>query len=389
MGPRARRLLVALVVGLAALGVTEVVLRTWWPLGGRTYRPDPELLHVPLPGSARLQLMPPGTDARRVLVTIGPDGYRGPGLVQPKARPRIAVIGDSFVLAANTPERDTFVRRLEGDLDGAFELVNAGAESYGPDQSILRLEREFEHLDPDLVLLVLCAHNDLGDPVRNKLFGLDSEGRLVRTSARIGPQLRAHFARRERDGERWALVRWLRHLQSPPPEVIVADPSRDWLAVYREAAVHQLADWRSSDRTVDDLQRDTYDADVALDPDGGAARTKARLLTALLERLGAGTRVPVAVLVVPSPIDVSPTYPIRPDPARHPSHDAGALVRTMTTAAAEAGLPCLDLTPTFLANDPGALFVGGLDIHWNARAQRLCAEAAAAWLRTEGLLPRP
>ena len=55
--------------------------------------------------------------------------------------------------------------------------------------------------------------------------------------------------------------------------------------------------------------------------------------------------------------------------------------------AAAGSTPALDLTPVFLGNDPDRMFVGGDDIHWNARAQQLCAAACATWLRESSLLP--
>jgi lysophospholipase L1-like esterase len=386
MSRRTRRAAVALGTLVVMLTVTEFVLRAWWPLGGNNYRQDAELIHVPQPNSARLQLMPSYADTRRVLVEIGPDGYRGPALERPKTRPRLAILGDSLVLAGNTAESETFTRRLAEDLGDAFELVNVGAESYGPDQTLLRLEREFGHLDPDGLILVLCAHNDLGDPIRNKLFRLDRAGALARTAPEIGPVLRAGFANRERRAQRLALVRWLDHLRAGETNVVNWDGP--WIELYFQAARQQFADWRSGNAAVDDVERDTYDADVALEPDSESAQVKQRLLAALLERLRQRAEragIPLAIVVVPSPIDIASAFPIQVDRTRHTNYDASALVAACMAAADT--IPALDLTPVFLAHNPDEMFVGGDDIHWNARAQELCAEACAAWLREHSLLP--
>tara|TARA_R110002072_G_scaffold10569_17_gene49174 strand:+ start:821 stop:1993 length:1173 start_codon:yes stop_codon:yes gene_type:complete len=386
MGRRTRRAAVALGSLVVALAATEAALRTWWPVGGNNYRQDAELIHVTRPSSVRLQLMPSYADTQRVLVEIGPDGYRGPALERPKTRPRLAILGDSLVLAGNTIESETFTRRLGVELGDAYELVNVGAESYGPDQTLLRLEREFEHLDPDGLILVLCAHNDLGDPIRNKLFRLDAANGLVRTAPEIGPALRAGFVNRERRAQRWAMLRWFDHLRASPHAP--ADWDGPWIELYLQAARQQFADWRSGNPTVDDVERDTYDADVALEPSSESARTKQRLLAAILERMQRRAEragVPFAIVVVPSPIDVAPGFPIQVDAPRFPDYDARALVAACLAAA--GSVPALDLTPVFLANDPNQMFVGGDDIHWNARAQASCARACAAWLSEHSLLP--
>ena len=63
----------------------------------------------------------------------------------------VAVYGDSLVLAENVPLRETFVVRLEEHLRAAdlpVRTLNAGVTGYGPDQSLLKFEREVRALRP-------------------------------------------------------------------------------------------------------------------------------------------------------------------------------------------------------------------------------------------------
>ena len=178
-----RKPLIGALALLLALLCAEWILQRYWPVLSTNYRMDLELLHTTVPGSRRIQAMPERAGGGRHLIRINSAGFRGPELDSPRTRPRILVIGDSLVLAGNVAEADTFPARLAAHLDDAYEVVNSGCESYGPDQSLLKLERDLPALQPDLIVLVLCATNDLGDLLRNKLFRLDDKGFLLQTRA--------------------------------------------------------------------------------------------------------------------------------------------------------------------------------------------------------------
>ena len=50
-------------------------------------------------------------------------------------------------------------------------------------------------------------------------------------------------------------------------------------------------------------------------------------------------------------------------------------------AARAAGIEVLDLYELFATNDPGQIFVGAEDIHWNERGMALAAKDVARWVR--------
>jgi len=394
-----------------SLVVAELVVERWMPVGIPIYRADPELLHDARPDTRRIQPMLPSTvregDAARVLVETNSLGFRGPELDVPKRRPRLLVLGDSFVIAENVPLASTFVKRLELELTAQWvaasardagpdesalhpstkplgvECVNAGRSGYGPDQDVLLGERCIEVVDPDAVLLVLCSANDLGDLARNKLFRIGSEGELERLRPRLAPRIEAEFAARDAAARSPALVRlWRFRGQRRDLEARLAQEGREPLAAIEAHLRAQHDDFFvAHSRTVDTLFEDVFDVVPALDPEGRIAREQTQLLTAVLRRLVALTRVrgiPCAVLVTPAGPDLVPGLAVDLTPETHPGYVRGTLSRLHQDAAVAAGLRVVDVTPAFEAHpDPSVLFVGGFDLHWNAAGQALAAREAA------------
>ena len=176
MRSRTKKLLVVVGSVVVALVVANLVLAHFLPLRGLIFQLDDELLFTLRPSSARTIQMAPRHGGSFVTTRVNAAGLRGPELAAKGAAERFVVIGDSLVLAENVALEDTFVERLGVHLRAAdrdVEVVNAGVTGYGPDQCLLRLERDFDLLKPDVVVIVLCATNDFGDVMRNKLFKLD------------------------------------------------------------------------------------------------------------------------------------------------------------------------------------------------------------------------
>lgn len=393
--PLVKRLGLSLAALGAALVAAELAVERWFPVGGVVYRLDAELLHDARPDAARIQPMPrarvgPG-DAARVLVTTGPEGMRGRGLDRSGERPRVLVLGDSLVMAENVPASSTFVcqltRALEEELDlpaRSLEGVNAGRSGYGPDQSLLLLERCAREIQPSVVVFVLCAHNDLGDLARNRLFALEG-GVFVRRSPGVAPRIEEWFQEGERAASRPALLRLFDALRAGDPieDEFRGDPVPLYLAALRQQWDDALAG-----RPVDSLFEDIHDVDVALgmDVSGGA---KVALLTGIVRGVlgaersptsfGVERAAPVHFVVVPSAVDVCRPFGITVDPAIHPGYDPEALAAAHVGALRAAGADRIhDLDPPLRALDgTEELFVGGTDIHWNARGQRWAARLVA------------
>ena len=91
-------------------------------------------------------------------------GYRGRE-VQPQARSqprRVVVLGDSVAFGLGVSDFDTFASALDARQNG-LEVVNLAVQGYGPDQELLVLQDVGFSLEPDVVVLALCAANDFAD----------------------------------------------------------------------------------------------------------------------------------------------------------------------------------------------------------------------------------
>ena len=264
-----------------------------------------------------------------------------------------------------------------------MQVLNAGRESYGPDQSLLWLRRHGAALRPDAVVLVLCAHNDFGDLIRNRLFEVGRDGDAERARTALAPQLVERFGRRR--GSRSALLRWLSGLGAEVSVEDAPDPER-LLVAWLEASRAQVADALTGPPVVVDLEQDTYDADLALDPNGASAAHKRALMTAVLRTLRADLEalgVPALAAVVPSAVDANPSYPVRPVAGTWPELVPNGPALSLLRCADAAGWAVVDLTGPLEALGSKA-FELGLDFHWSAAGQ----DAAAAVLapRVAGLL---
>jgi hypothetical protein len=88
--------------------------------------------------------------------------------VKPADTVRIAVLGDSFVEARQVALEDTFWHRLGGELeachafgDRPIEMLSFGTGGYNTSQEYLTLQEHALDFNPDIVLLVVFAGNDI------------------------------------------------------------------------------------------------------------------------------------------------------------------------------------------------------------------------------------
>jgi lysophospholipase L1-like esterase len=385
--------LLAVSLAMSAAAV-EVFLRFQYPVGAVINETDDRLLFKLIPGSRQRYVPLPGNGAS-VLVKINARGYRGDAFVEPRRGTRVAVYGDSFVQGHYSAQHETFVARLQGELrvrrqDPALEVVNAGVAGYGPDQAARRMEDEVDTLAPDAVVLCLFVGNDFGDLARNRLFRLDPDGALVENHPVLAAAIRKEFDEARRSGDRPALVRAVestaRALTAPPLVTRFPRYIDDALASRTREYV-DFVEQRSD--VVDNLFWDTYDADIALEPDSPSARFKTRLMQALLQRIDhtLGSRgIPWVVVIAPDPIDVARGFEIAVDRQKYVRYDPHHLTTRAAEAARANGIPYVNLFDT-LSEGPGEkLFFRFGDNHWNAAGQ--ARAAAAVTPSVAGLLGR-
>jgi len=374
---------VALAAG-AAEGAMRLLFSDWF---SSLFVFHPRYIYTLRPHARTRQMLSPANGGKSVVTEINSSGYRGPELrTDPPCR--VAVYGDSYILAAFTDFDETFGARLEKELSRdvpGVEVVNAGIIGYGPDQLSLKMEDELPRLRPDLVVLSLCP-NDFGDLLRNKLFRLDDAGGLQPNAPHVSQALKREFQGASSDlFLTKAIAKFRRRLATH------AAPSvEDDLARCRQEYESYV---ENGNNDVADAFQDHDDSDFRAEPDGDGARYKKALMAGVLKRIKdtcAKQGIPVVVLLIPAALDACDTFDGRSvDVAKYPAYKRSAITDAMAGAAAAAGLPVVNLFPVFRAEDASRLFLHETDDHWNAAGQEVAAEQVAAFLREKGLLTAP
>lgn len=190
---------------LLVLGMAEAALRARGPVRASgllaLHRYSEVYGWEPRPG---VHLMQSGKS-----VSVNRAGYRGrEASRQGDGREtRVLLLGDSITFGLEVGDHETFAHRL--DLEDGFEVVNLAVDGYGPDQSLLKLEREGLGFRPDVVIMNVCLENDFADAL-SPTFLYDGAhpkpyfrlggGDLVLHDAhlRLGPRHRLGLALRER-----------------------------------------------------------------------------------------------------------------------------------------------------------------------------------------------
>ncbi len=281
-----------------------------------------------------------------------------------RARPAVAVIGDSFS-ASFVPHDRHYTTVAEGLVDA--DLWNVGWAAMGPAEYRAMLEQYVLPADPDAVLVSLFLGNDLAE------------------SSPAGPLDRAMAAWWDRGNV-----------------LLCALPQRLLrLASSHEARTGALAHNGDLDRAsawLDDplLEPGTMSEEEFLRIETERARCNAalpagrlRTLKAEIRRLRqlAGAR-PFGIVLIPDESMVEDELWARVTQAAGPLR-RHALREELLAFLAEEGVPALDLLPPLLAAEPwpadGKRHLYLLrDTHWNARGNRVAGAALAPFV--QGLL---
>lgn len=304
------------------------------------------------------------------------DGFRGEELRD--ADSRVMVYGDSNVMARFSSRENSFVgqlgQHLSADLSRDIEMVNAGVVGFGPDQSFLKIQSDLDRFRPDLVVLHIFADNDFGDSVRNRLFDLDAEGRLVETRHPRRPDPRFTG-----DWPFWSSLFLVRAYRK------IFDPY--WNA---STLTGDFENYRSGGEQVASHFSDVFDADLALYPDSPQSRAKRALMDAILRELAswvASKDVALVVVVQPATFDLTTNMsPNFENFASVASYRPTNLSSFATASAEAADIPVVNLFEVFRSNDPSELYFKDSDNHWNDRGQALAAREVANFIVENDLL---
>jgi hypothetical protein len=263
-------------------------------------------------------------------------------------------------------------------------VINGGIIGSGPDQVLLRFSADVDRYKPDAVILHVFADNDFGDIVRNRLFELDANDRLLRTT--FTPTADSELeAKTPRLLTVKAALKVLRLVSGGGSGTgssqgrTQEERLKEGLAITeKEFAVYKQGMPRSFSHFADH-----YDFDVALYPDSESAVTKVKLLDRLLKTAKATADkkgVTLVVLIQPSSRDLTRNLILSyTDFERFPEYRRDRLTSIVDEICARHGIHRINLYPVFLNNDPQSLYFSAEDDHWNAAGQDLAARVTAGY----------
>jgi hypothetical protein len=237
-------LLSQLVIIVITLAVTELVLRVldlrFLRDGARpgyafVYRYDPDLGWAPVPNAAA-----EFTGSRTVSVKNNSIGLRD--IEHDRGgSPRILFIGDSFTWGFDVEAKDRFTEILRQKMPQA-DIVNAGVPGYGTDQEYLLLEKMWDAIKPDVVVLMYCSDNDRFDNTTNMRYDgyykpyvvQTPDGRWHFRGQPVPKSRRVYFADNPLVRNVWlaraAVSAWV---QASVPRITVPDPTEHLVTMMR------------------------------------------------------------------------------------------------------------------------------------------------------------
>ena len=298
-------------------------------------------------------------------IAINEAGFRDRDYPRAKTegRVRVLVLGDSFTLALETPQTQTFHTVLEART-GA-EVIAMAASGYETQQEYLAYQYIGRDFEPDVVLLVFYVGNDIvGNDRRPDLphYVLNADGTLNLQ----GYPYTGAFNLPLVTGQRSTFL--MRH------SMLAFIPGN----VFRSRELNPVRDDDVCDYQLAENYPDPQPDDWAL--------TEA-LLLALRDSVEADGKqfrvviVPMEFQVEQGYLDEFLTACEEPDWAAEPPFQT----RIMAFLA-EHEIAALDLLPVLRerrAAGSDALYLAGSDIHWTAEGHAIVAETLAQWLDLE------
>ncbi len=277
-------------------------------------------------------------------------------------RERWLMIGDSFTLAMQVEEEQTFVHLLQERA--GIEAWNAGVDCYGTYQELGRYQQLEPVLDVDAVLLAFTLSNDLIDNLGGEAFNLSPVPEALHDldyGRVLGDKLRAEhpLLRHSRIFSRLYLR-----------EGLALAHSVDWL--HPELMLHYFVSYFAP---AEEIRRTMAMTEPALrELRDAAAANGDRLMVALVPPMFAVDEADLAHWTelarshgrLPAQVDVQAT----PD----------AVKATLGTL----GIPTCDLTPALArAQAEGQACYLELNRHWTAAGHAVVADAISACMQRE------
>ena len=318
-------------------------------------------------------------------------GYRGKEIGEKKVY-RVVVYGDSNVRARFSELDNTYTEQLERSLTSeveSVEVINGGLVGAGPDQSMLRFIDDADVLKPDLMILHIFADNDYGDIIRNRLFELDKESRLVRTSFKASRD--QQISQKEPGVKNFLnsllITRGMLLLLSKDDseldrDVKVAASMKD----LEKESGREFLNYKNGSQMATSHFADHYDIDIATNPNGEAAKTKVLLMRKVLEKVkiaAAEKKVQLVIVIQPSVSDVlvENTILARKDLMKYEEYNYKNLTSPIKSICSSLELHCVHLIDEFVKTESQHLYRKD-DNHWSDKGQKLSAKMTSEYIST-------
>lgn len=331
---------------------------------------------------------------------INSDSFRGPELLSDPGY-RIIVYGDSNIQARFSSYENTYVYKIGEYLReygiNDVEAVNAGIVGFGPDQSLIRFEKEADIYKPDFVIFQVFPDNDFGDIIRNRLYEHDANDELKRTEfpTTVDECLPTNTGHSWKDFLSSLLIvkatnKFLRLFdqQENRSATNIADREetpKEMVDEIREMTEKEYSVYKHSEPRKFSHCEDHYDIDVALNPDQESSRIKLKLMDDVLRtasNFAKSKGIGFLVVIQPSVIDMTKynaglgyTYL-----QNYPGYKRSNLTDAVKKICIANNIPYIDLFDLFSSNNPESLYFRGPQAHWNDRGQDIAAKEVALYL---------
>jgi hypothetical protein len=290
-------------------------------------------------------------------------------LAKPSGTYRIMVMGDSFMEGLQVPYDSLFSAHLARELTArsgrSVEVINAGVSGWGQDDELRYLTEYGLAYHPDLVLIVMTLHNDIGDNLRQTWHTLKGDT-LVTQRVRPMPlttyaeiQVKAFIATRSQLYQLWRRFRHRSEIRQ-----ITRNLNTQVLQLFQVPPPEKMAyGMRLTDHLLGAI-RDTVTA------------TGGRMAVVLLPLKPQLSDTAFAALVAQAGLPDSAMQLDRPQ-------------AELRQAGQRLNLPVIDLLPDFrtrVASDSTSLYLEW-DGHWNSAGHAFAAQATVQRLLSDSVFP--
>ena len=319
------------------------------------------------------------------------NGWRG-GVEKDTSGICMMVCGDSNIHSKFSTLENSFARQLEKQLQTQIDTpvisINAGVTAFGPDQSFLKLKRQFPVYEPDLVVLTLFADNDFGDLVKNRLMEVEEDGMVRWTNIQRSPSS-VFYLPQDRDRqppifEKSLLLRSTQKIHRILYPLPVESTAEGYLKYYFEQSALFYQSWEEEELRAAAQFDDFYDVDLAVYPTKPAAQLKRRLMKSLLKEYRQWSiqqDVPFLVVILPSVIDLTENYVVSyKDLSQYAAYRPQNLSDEFVEICQSLGLDFVNLFPVFESYGAESLYFLEDDNHWNDQGQQIAAEVVANYV---------